>query len=225
MKIISLSSSIAGPACAVSVSIKKYFYNNNYKTNIFDYLEISLKSITKILEENNEILKQNLNNNIEIYLNKNNNYSIIFKNYDNIISHHDLIYNYDTNDYNNLIEKYSRRYNRLIEYILNEDKIFFIRYGYENIDDINNFVDIIHKLNSKLIIYFINIIYDENIEYIDYKYTDINNYIFINLFKYLDNTIKYNDDIFYKTIQLNWKVICNIINENVDNEDKILFTE
>ena len=49
MKIISLSSSIAGPACAVAKSIKKYFYNNNYQTNMFDYLEISFLSILQIL--------------------------------------------------------------------------------------------------------------------------------------------------------------------------------
>jgi hypothetical protein len=38
MKIISLSSNIAGPACAVAQCIKKY-YNNDYKTNFFDFLE------------------------------------------------------------------------------------------------------------------------------------------------------------------------------------------
>ena len=49
MKIISLSSNIAGPACAVAVSIKKY-YNNNYKTNFFDFLEVSLLSIIQVLQ-------------------------------------------------------------------------------------------------------------------------------------------------------------------------------
>ena len=49
MKIISLSSSIAGPACAIATAIKKHFYNNDYQTNIFDYLEISLESINQFL--------------------------------------------------------------------------------------------------------------------------------------------------------------------------------
>ena len=48
MKIISLSSSIAGPACSVACSIKKHYYNNNYKTNIFDYLEISLIGVIQV---------------------------------------------------------------------------------------------------------------------------------------------------------------------------------
>jgi hypothetical protein len=49
MKIISLSANIAGPACAIATSIKKYFYNNNYITNIFDYLELSIISINQFL--------------------------------------------------------------------------------------------------------------------------------------------------------------------------------
>ena len=57
MKIISLSALIAGPACAIATSIKKYFYKNNYITNIFDYLELSIISINQflLLEENDII--------------------------------------------------------------------------------------------------------------------------------------------------------------------------
>jgi hypothetical protein len=54
MKIISLSANIAGFACAIASSIKKYFYNNNYITNIFDYLELSIISINQFLLLNEE---------------------------------------------------------------------------------------------------------------------------------------------------------------------------
>ena len=47
MKIISLSSNKAGFACAVATSIKKY-YNNNYQTQMFDYLVCSLNDINKL---------------------------------------------------------------------------------------------------------------------------------------------------------------------------------
>ena len=49
MKIISLSSNEAGYACAVASSIKKY-YKNTTKTNFFDYLVVSIKSINQVLE-------------------------------------------------------------------------------------------------------------------------------------------------------------------------------
>ena len=70
MKIISLSSNTSGYACGIATSIKKYFYNNNNKTNIFDYLEISLNSINQFLinntndkNDNNEKNNNNYNKN------------------------------------------------------------------------------------------------------------------------------------------------------------------
>jgi hypothetical protein len=95
MKIISLSSSTAGPACAIATSIKKYFYNNNYRTNIFDFLELSLLSIIQMLELDD--IEKNINNNHLIIDNVNNTKSVEFKNFDKIISHHDLSKDYSEN--------------------------------------------------------------------------------------------------------------------------------
>ena len=64
MKIISLSAGIAGPACAIATSIKKYFYNGSKQTDMFDYLEISLLSIIQILSLNSDNLCDALSNNI-----------------------------------------------------------------------------------------------------------------------------------------------------------------
>ena len=213
MKIISLSSSIAGPACAIATSIKKYFYNNNYETNMFDYLEISLLSIVEILNlKENDINYLNLNN--EIYLNKNDNNSVKFNNFDKIISHHDLKKIYSEQDYKEFIDKYIRRYNRLINSIKNEDKIFFIRYGIENENIIDIFFEKILSINPLLKVYFIIVDYNENNEYINNK-----NYTYINFYENNKN-INYNIDLFYKTIEYDWKIVYDIILNNMDSNEK-----
>ena len=209
MKIISLSSTIAGPACAIAKSIKKYFYNNNYQTNMFDYLEISLLSIVQILHlENDDINYLNLNN--EIILNKDGNNSVKFNNFDKIISHHDLKEKYSEDDYKNFIEKYKRRYYRLLKDIKTQDKIFFIRYGIEDNNIINNFINKILSINPNLKLYFIIVNYDEKNQYINDK-----NYIYINFYNY-NKDINYNSDLFYRTIKYNWKIIYDIILKNLD---------
>jgi len=222
MKIISLSSYIAGPACAIAFSIKKFFYNCNYQTNIFDYLEISLLSINQVLYlKNNDI--DYLDHNIEMYKNKDNNISVRFKNFDKLISHHDLKENYSKNEYNLFIEKYKRRYNRLINDICIENKIFFIRYGIENKNNIFNFINIVRKKNPNLTIYFINIIYDENNYLYDNDLLELDNFYLINFYNYIDINFKYNDDFFYRVQEFNWKIIYDIIYNNLDKNDKINF--
>ena len=95
MKIISLSSNKAGFACAVATSIKKY-YNNNYQTQMFDYLVCSLNTINNILKTNNV---NNIINNLEITPIDDKS-CVKFKNYDNLISYHDLLNPYTITDYN-----------------------------------------------------------------------------------------------------------------------------
>jgi hypothetical protein len=208
MKIISLSSSIAGPACAIGICIRKHFYNNNYQTNMFDYLEISLLSIIQILFLNDgDINYLHMNN--EIFNNTDGNNSVIFKNFDKIISHHDLCLNYLDEDYKKFIDKYKRRYHRLIEYINTEDKIVFIRYGIEKNIEIQNFMKKINEINPKLEVYFINVNYDEKSEIINYN---IKNVFYINFYDYLDVNITYNKNLFYKTMQYDWKIINDLIN-------------
>ena len=150
MKIISLSSTIAGPACAVSCSIKHKFYNNNYETNFFDFLEISLKSVQEVISiyNNNLDIIDKLYNNLNIVLNKDNKHSVYFNNFNKIISHHDLDKTYNLNDFNNFMNKYKRRFDRLINIIKNENKIFFIRFGNEKYEDIMNFINEVKIINN-----------------------------------------------------------------------------
>ena len=207
MKIISLSSSIAGPACAIGLCIKKHFYDNNYQTNMFDYLEISLLSIIQILYLNNTDINY-LHENNEVFINTDSNNSVIFKNFNHIISHHDLKLNYSEEDYKEFINKYKRRYHRLIEYINTEDKIIFIRYGNELESVINNFMNRINEINPKLQVFFININYDEKSEIVNYN---IKNVFYINFYNHIDKNIIYNDNLFYKTMQYDWNIISDVI--------------
>lgn len=222
MKIISLSSSIAGPACAIAVSIKKHFYNDNCETNIFDFLEVSLKSIIKILniKINNLDIEETLKNNYNIIVNNDGNNSVFFNNFDKLISHHDLIINYNEEDFNNLIQKYKRRYNRLINYINNENKIFFLRFGNESQELIINFIDNIKMINNNLEIIFINLFFDVNNQNLNY---DIKNYYYINFYNTIDYNKIYNEDLFHKTLEFDWFSVFELINNNLNNNEKIIF--
>ena len=208
MKIISLASNKAGFACAVATSIKKY-YNNNYQTQIFDYLVCSLNTINSILKTTNY---NDIINNLEITPIDNKS-CVKFKNYDNLISYHDLLNPYTITDYNIFIEKYKRRYNRLLEIIKNEDILYFIRYGYEDEKDIANFFHIIKYLNMNAKVYFINVYYDKIKN--DYNYNIINNNCFfipINFYLFEEKDKIYNEDDYYKTLEYNWDNIFKIIN-------------
>jgi len=207
MKIISLSSSIAGPACAIGLCIKKHFYDNNYQTNMFDYLEISLLSIIQILYLKNDDINY-LHENNEVFINPVGNNSVIFKNFNHIISNHDLKLNYSEEDYKDFIDKYKRRYHRLMEYINTEDKILFIRYGNELESVINNFMNRINEINPKLQVFFINVNYDEKSEIVNYN---IKNVFYINFYNHIDKNVIYNDNLFYKTMQYDWNIISDVI--------------
>lgn len=222
MKIISLSSSIAGPACAIATIIKKHFYNNNYETNMFDFLEVSLESIIKVLSisNNNLNIEDYISNNYNIIVNSDGNNSVFFNNFDKLISHHDLILNYNEEIFNIFIEKYKRRYNRLINHILNENKIFFIRFGIENKDSIMNFINNVEKINNNVKVYFINLYFDENNKKL---HNDIKNYYYINFYDSIDFNKIYSEDLFYKTMEFNWLPIFEVINDNLSNSEKITF--
>jgi hypothetical protein len=217
MKIISLASNIAGPACAIATSIKKYFYNNNYETNIFDFLEITLKDINKLLDNYDLSFVENLS------IDKNNIHksSVTFNNFDKIISHHDLPEEYNENDLKNFKEKYIRRYNRLFNHIKNEDNIFFLRYSNDINEDILNFINIIKKINPNLNFTFLHLFYSDTFTN-EFEY---DNYISINFYNYIDLTKTYHEDLFYKTIEFNWKIVYDRIYKLLDDKNNFIYYE
>ena len=218
MKIISLASYNGGEACSIFTSIKKYFYNNNCITDFFSYLELSLESINQILLLDKDYIDTYFNTNYEIFLNKNNNYSIIFKNFDKIISHHDLIENNEIS-FKNVVEKYKRRYYRFMDDLKKENKIFFIRYGKENPNSIKYFIKLITDNNPMLDVYFINVYCDKSYE-ID---SSIEKCYYINFFNYLNKNKIYDNDLFYRVIQYDWIQVYNIIYNLLNDKEKEIF--
>ena len=215
MKIISLASYNSGEACGVFVCIKKYFYNNNCMTDFCSYLELSLESINQLLLVDKEYIDTFLRTNNKIYLNHDNNYSIHFKNFDKMISHHDLILN-NSDCINQVVEKYKRRYYRFMHDIINQDKIFFIRYGIENSNSIKYFMELIKKHNEKLKVYFINVYCNDT-----YKIDkSIENCYYVNFLDYIDNNITYHSDLFYRLLQYNWKPVYDIIYSLLNDKEK-----
>jgi hypothetical protein len=222
MKIISLSANFSGAACSIGCCIKKYFYNYDYKTNIYDYLEISLISIIEILNLTEENLNYlHLNN--TFVLNNSDKISIFFDNFDKLISHHDLIKDFTIDDYNNVIEKYKRRYYRLMDDIKNEDKIFFIRYGDEDYELIELFFRIVQKINPNLEIHFIHLIYDENNKLKNGVNLYDNNYYIINFYNYVNKYNEYNEDPFFKVLEFNWKPVYHTIYNKLNDNEKEKF--
>ncbi len=217
MYIISLSSFTAGFACGVSDSIKKYFYNKSCQTQFFDYLEVSLSAINQLLSLNgNDVDFININK--EFFVNKNNHTSVSFSNFDKMISHHDLDAEFKFCDYEKFLDKYIRRYKRLIEIINNENKIFFVRYGGESIKSVEMFFEKVNLINKSLTFYFIHI--GEEVDKLDIYDSNINKkYVFVNINSLTEPFKTYNEDSYFKMLELNWKVVYTIIQNRCSYEE------
>jgi hypothetical protein len=76
-----------------------------------------------------------------------NNSRIVIKSLEYCVSIHDIPINYTDNDIFEFINKYTRRFNRIIEYIKSNEKICFIRFGYVDNDTAEKFFETIKKIN------------------------------------------------------------------------------
>jgi hypothetical protein len=142
MKYISI-----GFRCSVKYNIKKYRDDN--ETLFFDWLITSMNSVIEILGCDN-IKNIFYFENIIRDINKpyhNTNSRINIKSLDLCCSIHDLTINYTNNDVSNFIYRYTRRFNRIIEYIKSKEKICFLRYGFVSELQIDKFIEIIKKIN------------------------------------------------------------------------------
>jgi hypothetical protein len=193
---LSLSSSYAGNACAVRQSITNYTTNSK-ETQFFDWLVTSMKSVNQILENTPIIFESNY-----IYPNRSNTTSINFKNFDLLISHHD-IHKFNDNSINEITEKYIRRKERLIKTIKEQNKINFIRYckNQPNIEEeeILKFYKNVKNINTNLLFNFI-LISDNNDLVIPNSLLN-DNFIYINLNNYIDDDILNEKDEYFKIIK------------------------
>jgi len=197
---LSLSSSYAGNACAVRQSIINYTTTSN-ETQFFDWLVTSMKSVNQLLENTPIIFESNY-----IYPNTT---SINFKNFDLLVSHHD-IHKFNDNSINEITKKYIRRYERLINTIKEQKKINFIRYckNQQNLEEeeIYTFYKNIKNINPKLVFNFI-LISDYNDLVIP---SNLDNFIYINLNNYVDDDILNETDDYFKIIK-SYKCVFNLV--------------
>jgi hypothetical protein len=202
---ISLSSSYSGNACAIRQSIINYTLSSN-PTQFFDWLVTSMKSVNEVLKNTPIIFESNYT-----YHESLNTISINFKNFDLLISHHD-IKNYNENSINELTSKYIRRYERLIATIKQQTKIYFIRYckNQENLEEeeIYNFYKNIYDINPELDFYLI-LVSDDNSLIIPNKLFKYK-FLYINLNNYIDDDILTEENEYFKIIK-KYKCVFNLI--------------
>ena len=139
-----------GTSCDVKYNIDKF--TGSKKTFFFDWLMTDMVSVNKIVGTNNIDSILFLENIIQDPKNPTyeSNSRIIIKSLLFCVSIHDIPVSYNSLHINNFIEKYKRRYNRIIETILNNKSvIYFIRKGKITFDEKNIFIKNIKNINSK----------------------------------------------------------------------------
>lgn len=205
---VSLSSSYASNACAIRQSIINYTKSND-ATLFFDWLVVSMKSINQILE-NMPILFEST----YVYRSAKNTTSIKFKNFDLLTSHHD-IHKFNETSIQEITLKYTRRYERLINTIKTEKKIFFIRYC-KNLNDLQEdeilrFYTNISRLNPSLVFKFV-LISDFDDLLIPASLTSNPDFLYINLNKYIDDDVLNEPNAYFKIIK-QYKCVFTILND------------
>lgn len=185
---VSLSSAYSGNACAIKQSIDKYV--GNKKTQFFDWLVCSMKSINEVLVGNPLLFEKTF-----IYPNALGTTSINFQDFHLCVSHHDITI-INNNSIAELTEKYTRRYERFINLIKSETNISFIRYINDDIeeDQINIFIENIVQLNPTLKFKII-LVSDTMINSINNAYVE-----YISLNNYTNDEIENETDLYRKTI-------------------------
>ena len=214
MKFISL-----GRHCDIAHNIK--LYNNDHViTNFFDWLRIDFSAVLDILNigQIEKIFnKQNIIIDKKSYQHESN-IGITFKNFETkqlcCLSHHDIkLENYNNEAMNNqlteFIEKYKRRYNRLMDVIKSNEKIIFIYRGMNFNENLHvpELRKTILKINKNAIFYLV-VLVDIPENWIERKKE---NYLKINVNKLTNKNIK----IEWNNPQFNWQEIFNIIKKNI----------
>jgi hypothetical protein len=146
MKYISI-----GTACQVKYNIDKFISKS--ETLFFDWLITSMTTVIDILSCDDiknilffDNIKQDIKNPYAGY-----NSQIIVKTLDCFVSTHDLPKNYTNEDIFNFIDKYTNRFNRIIDFIKLKEHICFVRYTTYKIEqeEINKFIKAILNINNE----------------------------------------------------------------------------
>lgn len=209
-----------GRHCDVAYNIAKYIKKE--QTHFFDWLRTDFKCILHILYSNNIVTIFNLENikvDKKLYAHENE-IAITLKNFEEnnltLLFHHEIrlkdYNNYNDTEINNklneFIEKYKRRFNRLIQLIKSNNKLIFI-YKVTNYFDYkiytSEFEKAILAINPNCIFSLVILV---DVRDKDYFYIKYKNYLKINIAKYIDKNIKPD----WNSPQIKWTEVFNIIN-------------
>jgi hypothetical protein len=203
---ISLSSSFASYACAIRQSIDNYTQQKG-ETQFFDWLVCSLKSVNEVLSHKPILFEEKFE-----YPNPLNTVSIHFKNFDLLLSHHDIDKPHP-DAIKEITEKYTRRFVRFIQTLQTEKEINFIRYcrNQSNLEEyeIHLFYIYIKNYNPNLKFKFI-LVSDENTLQIPPTLKTKENFIYINLNDHLDLDTKNELNEYFRIIKM-YKCVYNLV--------------
>ena len=208
--------------CDIAYNIKKYT-NDEYPRNFFDWLRTDFKCVLEILNVKNiddifnknsiildrEMFKQNAD--LTLFLNyfQSQNLTLLFR-------HEIKLSEYNEVNSDQLltkfIDKYKRRYNRLIELIKSTEVLYFIHRvadcddNYDvQYDDILQFDKILKSINPN--IKYKLVLLNPKID--DDEYVQNDNLIIINLSKLTDHNIEHD----WTNQHYNWNRIFEIITQ------------
>jgi hypothetical protein len=197
-----------GAACNTIYQIS--IHKSKKETLFFDWLMTDLISVINVLKCDNIDTILNYNS-ICVDINNpivDNHSRILIKSLPSCVSIHDVNTNVTDKEIFNFIEKYKRRYNRMIDIIKGTEKIYFLRYGYVEKNTADLFIETIKNINSNCNFAFVHInSYNNNY---NNNIIKSENYLQINLKK---PEKPYPVD--WTTSYLNWKQIFIDIENNI----------
>ena len=200
-----------GSACNVKYQIDKH--KHKLETLFFDWLMTSMNSVIEILSCNDiySILYfDNIIRDIN-YPYHSNNSQIIIKSLNRCVSIHDISRNFTDKDIFEFIDKYKRRFDRIIQYIKSKEKIYFIRYGSVDTNDREKFIETILKINPNcnFALIIIDNIYNAN------DTNNTNNILKYEHCLYIKLNINKPQNSDWHTDYLNWTKIFLDIENNI----------
>lgn len=125
------------------------------------------------------------------------------------VSIHDLKPKYNEKDVCNFIEKYKKRFNRIINHVKGTDKIIFVRHG--NIDTVqkNRFIKAIKLINPECDFWFAYVNPNQNTN----KIIKEDHFLTINMTEKTPIPV-FNTEV-WNLSYLNWSTIFSIVDEMV----------
>jgi hypothetical protein len=183
-----------GSKCNVKSQIDRHVGKN--ETHLFDWLGTDMESVIQILQcddINNIFNHDNVVNDVKVP-NTRSNSRVIIKNLSYCVSIHDLRLHYKKKDVDDFIDKYKRRFERLIQLICGTEKIHFIRHGKITEEQKELFINTILKINPSCNFSLVSVT-----EGSDYEINKSERFI---EFKITNNTKKNQDD--WTSSYLDW---------------------